>query len=58
MAKKQFCDYCEKEIDIDLSDEVSIYNHASEEDVFEADMCEKCMKKILKFLKDKEGIIR
>ena len=56
MAKKQVCDYCGEEIDFELSSEVNIYDNAREDYDLEKDICEKCKKKILKFLKNKEEI--
>ena len=54
MSKKQFCDFCEKEIDFELECEVSIYDYIKEANEFQADICNKCKKKILVFLKEME----
>ena len=49
--KKQFCDFCRQEIDFELGCEVGVYDYIKEDNEFEADICDKCKKKILKFLK-------
>ncbi len=50
MVKKQYCDFCGNEIDFELEFEVEIYNHTLSKDIFIADVCEKCKKKVLNLL--------
>ncbi len=54
MVKKQFCDFCETKIDFECGCEVSIYDHIKKDNEFQADICDKCKKKILTFLESKE----
>jgi len=49
--KKQYCDFCGKETDFELESEVEIYNHALDDNEFQADICEGCKKKIIGYLK-------
>lgn len=49
--KKQYCDFCGKEIDFELSDQVEIYDHVKDDYRFTSDACEDCVKKVLVFLK-------
>jgi len=54
--KKQNCDFCGSELDFELENEVQIYNHAEESFVIEKDICQKCSKKVLAFLKTLKAI--
>ena len=54
MSKKQYCDFCGTKIDLDCGCEVAIYDNIKESDEFQADVCDKCKKKIVTFLKSKE----
>jgi len=50
--KKQYCDFCGKEIDFELCSEVEIFDHVKDDYELQEDICDKCKKKILVFLKN------
>lgn len=53
--KKQYCDFCDEEIDLDLGDGVSIYDYIKNDNEFQADICNECKKKILAFFETLEN---